>query len=469
MPLPSRAPGQALVLFALTLMVLTLMALVTLSFGVRIKERLELQTVADTAAYDSAVLEARAFNTVAVVNRTEWSLLVAQSAAQSYLSWATEYRSAIEGLGDHLPSTPACAGVRSALSTERDRVQQVWARSELEAFRELQRLARVQEELLREESRREYAHLERLVKRQEVTTEVLSAAREGLRGTVSSTGDNGKNTQQLAADCNAAVACDISRPDFERYRRNWTIMRHQHELMHGTRGDPFTTGRLGGDRAMQQALSRALGNAAVTFTGDGSSYRSHRIFTHGGEFAEGPGNAIYPRLMPSSAMSDDHGRLTVAAPGCRASFTPTAWLRTGAEAALNVHTWGDGAVQRHCPDEHAANHALPDLGQGHGWPLIIDYNDQAPEVLASSGLMFGQPTTVVELTRDTANAARDFWELRFDWLGRASYDPAPLQRSRARSRGLAYYHRGGAWAEPPNFVNPFWRATLISARREPSP
>jgi len=44
-----------------------------------------------------------------------------------------------------------------------------------------------------------------------------------------------------------------------------------------------------------------------------------------------------------------------------------------------------------------------------------------------------------------------------------------VQRNQvALSAGLAYYHRprpaaeGGGWREPPNFLNPFWRATLVS-------
>ena len=45
-----RLSGQTLVLFALTLMVMTVMVLMTLSFGAKVKSRMELQTTADTTA-----------------------------------------------------------------------------------------------------------------------------------------------------------------------------------------------------------------------------------------------------------------------------------------------------------------------------------------------------------------------------------------------------------------------------------
>jgi hypothetical protein len=42
---------------------------------------------------------------------------------------------------------------------------------------------------------------------------------------------------------------------------------------------------------------------------------------------------------------------------------------------------------------------------------------------------------------------------------------------RALATGLAYYHRPShpdRWREPPNFLNPFWRATLVPASVESS-
>jgi hypothetical protein len=36
-----------------------------------------------------------------------------------------------------------------------------------------------------------------------------------------------------------------------------------------------------------------------------------------------------------------------------------------------------------------------------------------------------------------------------------------ISRQTALSAGIAYYHRHGHWREPPNLLNPYWRATLV--------
>lgn len=491
--------GQALVLFALTLLLLALAALFTLGLGVRIKERMELQTLADTAAYDNAVATARTFNSLAVVNRTEWSLLVAQSAGQSYLSWATAYRGVIDGLADAMaPGIGACGSVRGLLKEERMRVDLTFAGREPSAFRELQRLANVQQELLRFDSRRDYQRLERLVGRGLVTTAVLDEARGALGrpiervtpvgvpgslqpsrrylGQTFDAAGAGFDVDQLSRDCFTGVACDIDGPGFQRWRWNWTIMRHQHELYMGTRGDPFTTDRLGGS-AIARQLERALrGRAPVRWSGSGSSYRSSVIYTHGADFALGPGGAMYPRMMPDSAMSDDHGVITVDAPGCNAAVQVDVLLKNGAVADENEHAWttvgsvsddfgrvlSESSATRRCPFEHQASHQLPDLGQQHAWPLLIDFNDQRPH---AQGLVNDQPTNLVMLERDYRRGQPDPWDLRFVFAGQR-YDSGPRDLQRAVARGIAYYHRGRAWQEPPNFVNPFWQATLVSTAWE---
>ncbi|MBS1153649.1 MAG: hypothetical protein H6Q89_5347, partial [Myxococcaceae bacterium] len=83
--------GQNLVLFALSLMLLTLMVLMTLSFGARVKSRMELQTVADTAAYSNAVATARTLNAIAVMNRVTVAHTVSTIGTLSLISWSTLY------------------------------------------------------------------------------------------------------------------------------------------------------------------------------------------------------------------------------------------------------------------------------------------------------------------------------------------------------------------------------------------
>ncbi len=62
--------GQSLVLMGLSMLLMTLLVCMTLSFGQKAKEKMELQMIADQAAYSTSVATARAFNQLAVMNRT---------------------------------------------------------------------------------------------------------------------------------------------------------------------------------------------------------------------------------------------------------------------------------------------------------------------------------------------------------------------------------------------------------------
>src|SRR5687767_5925603 len=84
--------GQTMMLFALTLLLLTLLVMMTLSFGTKVKEKMELQTVADAAAYSNAVTVARAYNGISILNRVSVSHMVALSGTEAAISFSGAYR-----------------------------------------------------------------------------------------------------------------------------------------------------------------------------------------------------------------------------------------------------------------------------------------------------------------------------------------------------------------------------------------
>ncbi|MBX7102239.1 MAG: hypothetical protein K1X89_31270 [Myxococcaceae bacterium] len=458
--------GQSLVLFALTLVVLTLGVLLTLAIGDRVKSRLELQTLADAAAYDQAVAAARTFNSLSVVNRTEWSLLVAESASQAYLSWATLYRAALEGTAARARLNGGCGGLVRRLDDERERVESAWQRREPEAQDELRRLGLLEGDLLREDAARDYRRLERLVGG-ELVDQLLAGVRDSAPGVSRSDAPDRQNAIQLSSDCERGVACDLSGPGFTRNRTNWTIVRHQHEIFMGTRGDAFVTAHRDRGRALTRSLERVLGpGAQVRWRGWGSSYRSSVLWTHSGDFAIGPGNALYPRMTPDSAFSDDHGQLSVtaAAGACVLRADLGVRIKSGASDAPE-HTFSVNGTIHHCENEGSSSHRAPDLGLGQSWPLVIDFNDKKAR---DEGQLFGQPRLTATLLR----AAREGhpwspWELAVRLEGGALSLATPASVATATSTGIAYYHRGGQWQEPPNFVNPYWHATLVSPRWTP--
>lgn len=79
--------GQALPLGAIGLLVGALTVIATLNLGQAVHEKIRLQNSADASAYSLAALEARAFNFIALTNRTQIVHYNTAMALQSYLSY----------------------------------------------------------------------------------------------------------------------------------------------------------------------------------------------------------------------------------------------------------------------------------------------------------------------------------------------------------------------------------------------
>src|SRR5688572_2122260 len=88
--------GQNLILFALTMLLVTLIVLLTLSFGSAAKDKMELQNVADAAAYSDAVSVARTFNSFALLNRAQIAHMVAIAGVQSAISYTSLYMAILD-------------------------------------------------------------------------------------------------------------------------------------------------------------------------------------------------------------------------------------------------------------------------------------------------------------------------------------------------------------------------------------
>jgi hypothetical protein len=83
------ARGQTLVLLSMTVLIITLMVLMTLSLGAKVRDRMDLQTVADTSAYSNAIATARTMNAIALMNRAMIAHTVSTIGTLSLLSYCT--------------------------------------------------------------------------------------------------------------------------------------------------------------------------------------------------------------------------------------------------------------------------------------------------------------------------------------------------------------------------------------------
>ena len=89
------APGSGARHLQPVLLFLVVMVMMTLSIGSRVRDKLELDNLAEVAAYNDAVMVSRTFNTVSLLNRAMISHMVALAGVQSLISWAGMYRGAL--------------------------------------------------------------------------------------------------------------------------------------------------------------------------------------------------------------------------------------------------------------------------------------------------------------------------------------------------------------------------------------
>lgn len=497
-----RQRGQNLVLLALTMLFLVLMVTMTVGLGLRVRQRRELQQLADASAYSNAVMTARAFNNMALLNRLQVSYWVAMAADQSLISW-TSYARAM-GHGTHQAAdgllSQACARrlspiTRRQLADFRDDVGSyldqeyrggragLWGQMDFAAGKEALaiqgQIAALRSELApgvvtpAPDSRRE--ELFRQLRTQQLTRQILALSRQADVSILENGAGREPNT--AAQVTLREVDCDYGGSGDEPLtgsspagsglclRGSWNENMLQAAM--GSRGNRFLTGRTdvpGKVRAKLDALAANYDQVSVGYAGkSGSGYWAARK-SHG----TGAAN--------TEAWGDDDGLVTVSAGGCSQSQAVFAHVRsTHLDDDDDEHDWGPGRAgaseDRDAPGAHTMGDCQPLCPSV--WVRTIGF--QPSDDVRDA---WGQPKVMVALQRDLS--ARQFpWELHFrfpfsatgpaaGWDARGHRLESGASRGlnitlqTAFSTGIAYYHRRGHWEEFPNLLNPFWRATLAA-------
>ena len=106
--------GQTLVLMSVSLLVVTVLIVMTVAIGQKARDKVELQTMADTAAYSNAVATARAFNTFSLLNRVSISHWVSLAGTQALIAWTRSYRAMFGGMSHQLSTLSAQLSAQAA-------------------------------------------------------------------------------------------------------------------------------------------------------------------------------------------------------------------------------------------------------------------------------------------------------------------------------------------------------------------
>ncbi|HYO70203.1 MAG TPA: pilus assembly protein TadG-related protein [Archangium sp.] len=490
-----RRRGQTLVVFALTLLLLVLMVTMTLSIGMKAKEKMELQTLADAAAYSNAVATARAFNSISLMNRALMGHMVAMTGVESLISWSSYYRGAIHGAKNAYnvpkvvyaalvaactanPSTCACAtkAVADITQTQSDlekadkELDGQWDGLDTAAGAEA---AALQLSSIWEEQKTVFnTDLDRRVVRSDLAQGIVNEAKSGspFGGNDLSAVTVSINGRELNGGngCGGNGAACI--------RRDARRKLHFVDAAMGSRGFAFVTGRGAGD-AIRRKLKDLIPDqdTLVSVSNDGSGYFPNQSKTHSGH-----------TIDATEVWADDHGLVNLtfnrADSPCpnRLPGMARAWahVRSNHKAdTSDAHEWTGGGKDPDSETRHTMGTctACPGI-----WPSHMDYNyDLVPD----GGDNFGQPKNYAVIQRNykqRKGGKADPWNLLFRFRFSPNregveFDNRGIELSEANggtdisnatalSAGIAYYRRAGPyWREPPNFLNPFWRATLVSS------
>lgn len=497
-----RPRGQNLVLLALTMLFLVLMVTMTVGLGLRVRQKRELQQLADASAYSNAVMTARAFNNMALLNRLQVSYWVAMAADQSLISWTSYARAMGNGTYRAADALLAqrCArrlppATRRQLEAFRDDVggyldaeyggarAGLWGQMDYNAGKEALniqgQIVGLRFELApgvvtpAPDSRRE--ELFRQLRSQQLTRQILALSRQADVSILENGAGREPNT--AAQVSMREVDCDYGGSGDEPLtgatpagsglclRASWNENMLQAAM--GSRGNRFLTGRTdvpGKVRAKLDALAANYDEVRVGYAGkSGSAYWGTRK-SHGA----GATN--------TEAWGDDDGLVTVSAGTC--SQTQAVFSHVRSTHLLDhddEHRWGPGRAGLNEDEDAPGSHTMGDCTPlcPSVWVRTIGFQP-ADDVRDA----WGQPKVMVALQRDLA--ARQFpWELHFrfpfsatgpaaGWDARGhrlesgSSRGLNIQLQTAFSTGIAYYHRRGHWDEFPNLLNPFWRAALAA-------
>ncbi|MGE6760391.1 pilus assembly protein TadG-related protein [Corallococcus interemptor] len=503
MKLPRLSRGQTLVLFTLTLLLMTLLVCLTLSLGSKVKEKMETQAVADAVAYSQAAQTARVFNEMALMSRAQIGHMVSQAAVNSLINWSSYYRSQVGAAvvayqmasapywarvpccAPHSGCSAFCGCSLSAIASINMSVMRLmaydamlaaqWEALEAPAARRSMLLGRAAQLMFLDGQTLEYTRFMLEMQRERVAGRIVEDAQRGspFNGEISSNSNTAIDEIYLGL---GAVIPDI-------------FSQHHVFAAIGSRGHSFVT--------MRNFYPTA--DAAVTTGIQTRAITPPDVFASQGGFGAGYWSAMPDHASFGSsdvaAYADDHGFATVTfnrgRPPCQVTSGGTmvsaSLLRaTDVMDGTDIHAWLPSATSGLGMDMEPAQ-TRHDMGRctrlGIGrcpsvWPMFMDYNGLH---LMDKGDIWGQPKNYAVIQRDYAQrsaAGGDPWDLLFRFRFNPSnsgtqfdnrgvqlgpmFGGMDISRQTAVSTGVTYYHRRDHWKEPPNLLNPYWRATLAT-------
>ncbi len=477
-----------MVLFALTLLLLVLMVTLTLGIAMRVRDNHELQTLADVSAYSSAVVNARAYNDAAILNRLQVSYWVSQAADQSLISWTGYARAMLSAavmgaIMDFLKGCNILAFLDTVIAMYDNAIT-----NRLPDWDNMDRAAGDESHQIQSTiaGLRDEVDTDLFVRLQAERTNQQLARRLVNQGRVDGVTVMSGGPERVTTDETMCVAGAMDTPGRGLCRKgNWSTQMLDAAM--GSRLHPFLTSRGVTPQVVVDLFNQlAVVNPQIIITAGaptGSGYWGPSGGPTHGNIPEG-----------TRAWGDDHGDVTVTFKkpppfwGFFGAICPqtTTWpvsayvMSTEIEDDTDAHVFNPNFVTG-LPDD------IPDVHHTMGsctpycpsvWVSTFSFYEDSGD-----GDAFGQPKSYVGLERDYRNVDRP-WDLFFNFQFSRSYSGTrfdnrgrqltgvfsrglDISHAVALATGMTYYHRKGLrngtdlWQETPNLLNPYWRATLV--------
>jgi hypothetical protein len=481
--------GQTLVLFAVTMLALVVMVGITLTIGMRVREKIELQTLADASAYSNAVVTARAHNQIAVWNRAQIAHMMTLAGVQSQISYSSWYVGMLKGT-EYGGYATASAAFAICLATKFKKC--------CPTVRVAYRFARA----FRGEYNKQAQNLLKVDQR-------MADAARAVQGVAGFYGSAGKTLYSLhrVDKLQGGLAGKVLELGTKRatnpgeYSQTNAAKLVSFNEIRGAAADSSSTPSIGmtnGSREDGFLRQRAV---AIPPYPPVLASRNRSIV---GFFPDGTGHFGRARHSPvesgdNQAWGDDDG-----SSGGIINISSSCPLPTGGWANAYVKSSAKEFPSDHRfspSDRHRGNrdtvHDLASCKDERGRPcnsvwvgrqeFNINHTDAQklkPDADGNSGeggarQQWRQPVSMVGLQRDySRRSKRDPWEFNFSLavsdgsqtevdLKKAAFGGS-ADKQQVLATGITYYHRhmqnaAQSWSEPPNFFNPYWRATLVPA------
>ncbi len=465
--------GQALVLASLSLLLLALMVALSFNLSHALRGKTRLQQHSDALAYSMATIEARSLNYFAVSNRAIAASYVAMNSLHASMAAASVTVDMLRAGGSNFSTI---AGLEFAQSSHCGHCDHAWEAQQIStrfnqaSVQQATRLRRLEDKFTKT-VRSLDKMMDGLHSSQqtvfEQTSEVLgSGSAHGLAQLAQVNAPLANALNSEVGELNAAeFACAIDGMPCRVSGRPQSTPRQEQArelvvISNGSRTD-WIASRNG------SAIPKHLHPDFITaVTTDIQRVGHSEITDHKGTAKtvqqRGKGALHQGATKDNSGLmssGDEHGTLvSYGRHGLFASTDYTALITSDANGG--EHTTGHSGVHDQFQGTYMRD-LMSCAGRGHCFMKFRA--DPNP------GKDFGQPPVYSYLTQKLrdGNARRAPWELnnqaRFTLrMGQTSEGTLELAAGEGSglSKALVYYHRLGAWQEPPNLFNPFWRAKL---------